>query len=83
MKEDIIYRATAEARYLIDTGTTVREAAKAFDVSKSTLHKDVTERLKLISPALYSEVRAVLDFNLSERHLRGGNATKLKYKKLK
>ncbi len=83
MKEDIISRATAEARYLIDTGATVREAAKAFDVSKSTLHKDVTERLKLISPKLHSEVRTVLDFNLSERHLRGGNATKLKYEKCK
>ena len=65
--------------YIIDTGDTVRGAAKKFGISKSTVHKDVSERLKKINPALFLEVRTILDENKAERHIRGGMATKLKY----
>ncbi len=81
MKENIKQRAITEAEYIIKTKATVRDTAKAFDVSKSTVHKDVAERLKNIDLALYGEVKKILDFNLSERHLRGGIATKEKYMK--
>ena len=67
------------ARYIVDSNATVRQAAKHYGISKSTVHKDVTERLHQISPAIYGEVRAVLDVNKSERHIRGGMATKEKY----
>ena len=67
------------AQYIIDNNTTVRQAAKHFGISKSTVHKDVTERLVQVSPSLASEVRKVLDVNKSERHIRGGLATKEKY----
>ncbi len=67
------------ARYIIDNNTTVRQAAKHFGISKSTVHKDVTERLCQVSPGLAAEVRKVLDVNKSERHIRGGLATKEKY----
>ncbi len=72
-------RILAEAEYIIATGSTVRAAAGYFDISKSTVHKDVTERLKSIDESLYEAVRTVLDKNLSERHIRGGMATKNKY----
>ena len=72
-------RAVDLAHYIIDTGDTVRGAAKKFGISKSTVHKDVSERLKKINPALFLEVRTILDENKAERHLRGGMATKLKY----
>lgn len=67
------------ARYIVDTGSTVREAARRFGVSKSTVHKDVTERLEMTNRALFELVRDVLDKNKSERHLRGGEATRHKY----
>ncbi len=72
-------RAVDLAHHIIDTGDTVRGAAKKFGISKSTVHKDVSERLKKINPALFLEVRTILDENKAERHIRGGMATKLKY----
>ena len=72
-------RAVEIARYIIDSKDTVRGAAKKFAISKSTVHKDVSERLKKINPSLAKEVRSVLDENKAERHIRGGMATKLKY----
>ncbi|SJZ67752.1 sporulation transcriptional regulator SpoIIID [Garciella nitratireducens] len=83
MKGYIEERAVEIAKYIIETNTTVRETAKIFGVSKSTVHKDVTERLPKINPALAKEVKQVLDKNKSERHLRGGMATKMKYKQKK
>jgi len=72
-------RATALARYIIETKDTVRSTAKKFGVSKSTVHKDVSDRLLKINPILAKEVREILDENKAERHIRGGMATKLKY----
>lgn len=72
-------RATNIAHYIIDSKDTVRGAAKKFGISKSTVHKDVSERLLRINPALAREVRTILDENKAERHIRGGMATKLKY----
>lgn len=83
MKELIAQRTLCEARYILEHQCTVRDAAKVFFVSKSTLHKDVTVRLRYTDEKLYEQVKKVLDFNLSERHLRGGNATKLKYESTK
>ncbi len=74
-------RAINIAHYIIDSKDTVRGAAKKFGISKSTVHKDVSERLKKINPALAREVRVILDENKAERHIRGGMATKLKYSK--
>ena len=76
-------RATKLAHYIIDSKDTVRGAAKKFGISKSTVHKDVSERLKKINPSLAKEVRIILDENKAERHIRGGMATKLKYSHLK
>ena len=73
-------RAVVLGQYIIETGGTVRSAAKVFKVSKSTVHKDVTERLKRSQPALYKQVKAVLEKNKQERHIRGGMATRKKYK---
>jgi putative DeoR family transcriptional regulator (stage III sporulation protein D) len=72
-------RAVNLAQYIIDSGDTVRGAAKKFGISKSTVHKDVSERLQKINPVLALEVRKILDENKAERHIRGGMATKLKY----
>ena len=72
-------RAISLAHYIIDSKDTVRGAAKKFGVSKSTVHKDVSERLLKINPILASEVRAILNENKAERHIRGGLATKMKY----
>lgn len=69
--------------YIIETNSTVRQAAAVFGVSKSTVHNDVTKRLATINPLLCSEVKTVLEKNKSERHIRGGNATKEKYSRLK
>ena len=69
--------------YIAETNATVREAAALFGVSKSSVHKDMTERLENINPDLYEKVRKVLDINKAERHLRGGMATKEKYLKKK
>lgn len=74
-------RCEALAVYLIEHNSTVREAARAFSVSKSTVHKDITIRLRYVNAALYREVRALLLKNKSERHLRGGEATRRKYQK--
>lgn len=79
MKGYIEERAMEIAHYIIDNNTTVRQAAKYFGISKSTVHKDVAERLLLINPSLAHKARAVLDVNKSERHIRGGLATKEKY----
>ena len=76
-------RAIELAQYIIDSKDTVRGTAKKFGISKSTVHKDVSERLKKINPSLAKEVRAILDENKAERHIRGGMATKLKYSHLK
>lgn len=81
MKEYIEIRAKQLAEYICLHKATVRDAAKAFSVSKSTVHKDVAERLKYIDGALFEKVKDVLNINLSERHLRGGMATKAKYSK--
>lgn len=72
-------RAIDLAHYIIDNKDTVRGAAKKFGISKSTVHKDVSERLLKINPILAAEVRKILDENKAERHIRGGMATKLKY----
>ena len=72
-------RAIVLARYISETKETVREAAKHFGISKSTVHKDVSERLKNISPSLYAEVKEILERNKAQRHIRGGKATKEKY----
>lgn len=76
-------RACELAHYIIDSKDTVRGAAKKFGVSKSTVHKDVSERLLKINPGLACEVREILDENKAERHIRGGMATKRKYSELK
>ena len=79
MKTYIEERAMEIARYIIDNNTTVRQAAIHFGISKSTVHKDVTERLVQVNPSLAAEARKVLDVNKSERHIRGGLATREKY----
>lgn len=79
MKDYIEKRAIELARYIVDNGATVRKTAKIFNISKSTVHKDVHERLFKINPGLYSEAQAVLEQNKAERHIRGGMATKEKY----
>ena len=80
MKGDSIEeRAIHLAQYIIESKDTVRGAAKKFGISKSTVHKDVSERLLEISPSLAFEVRKILDENKAERHIRGGMATKMKY----
>lgn len=72
-------RATRLGEYIVENGATVRSAAKQFGVSKSTVHKDVSQRLKYIDRSLYREVRDVLELNKAQRHIRGGMATKRKY----
>ncbi len=79
MKGYIEERVIKTAQYIIETKATVRQTARKFGVSKSTVHKDVTSRLELIDPALANEARQVLDVNKQERHIRGGLATKEKY----
>ena len=80
MHTDMEARACDLAEYLLANNTTARPAAKQFGVSKSTVHKDLTERLEKINPALYQQVRQLLDRNKAERHIRGGMATRRKYK---
>jgi len=79
LKDYIEERAINIANYIIENNATVRQTAKQFGISKSTVHKDVTERLMQINPTLAKEARKVLDVNKSERHIRGGLATKEKY----
>ena len=79
MKEYIEERALEFGTYIMESNATVRQTAKKFGVSKSTVHKDVSERLEHINPSLATEVRKVLDVNKAERHIRGGLATREKY----
>ncbi len=81
MKGIVEERAVELGEYIVQNKATVRSAAKKFGVSKSTVHKDVSQRLKTIDSQLYRKVKVILDFNKSQRHIRGGNATRLKYKK--
>jgi len=80
MSEPIDQRACELAVYMIETGATVRKAAQKFGISKSTVHKDIQNRLPRYNKLLYQQVREVLEINKQERHIRGGMATKLKYK---
>ncbi len=80
MSDTIEQRACALAVYMIETGATVRSAAKYFGISKSTVHKDISQRLQTYNPSLYEQVRHVLDRNKQERHIRGGIATRRKFK---
>lgn len=82
LKFNVEERACELAEYIIENRATVRAAAKRFGISKSTVHKDVTERLREIDRSLYSRVREILIENKSERHIRGGMATKQKYENL-
>ena len=80
MREEVQDRAVILGEYILDTGATVRATAKVFKISKSTVHKDVTERLRQDNPQLYKQVKTVLEKNKQERHIRGGLATRRKYK---
>lgn len=82
MKDYIEERAVALANYIIENKATVRNTAKKFNISKSTVHKDVTERLLKINPALAKTAHSILDENKAERHIRGGIATREKYLRL-
>ena len=79
MRDDLERRARELAVYLIERRTTIRDAAKHFSVSKSTVHKDLSERLREIDRSLYVQVKEILEQNKAERHLRGGEATRCKY----
>ncbi len=83
MSNTIEERACELAVYMIETGATVRAAAQHFGISKSTVHKDVTEKLRSINRSLYQQVQQVLALNKSQRHIRGGLATKKKYQQKK
>ena len=83
MKEYIEERAIAIGEYIVEKKATVRQTAKKFGISKSTVHKDVTERLLIINPPLARQARSVLDVNKSERHIRGGLATREKYRHIR
>lgn len=80
MQNYIVERVDEIAKYILSTKATLRSTAEVFMVSKSTVHTDMTVRLKEVDISLYDKVREVLDFNLSERHLRGGESTYIKYK---
>ena len=80
---EIEERVKTLASYIIETGSTVRGAATKFNVSKSTVHKDISERLEKINPVLWKEAKQVLERNKEERHIRGGMATKIKYERKK
>ena len=82
MKDYIEERAIGIANYIIDHNATVRQTAKAFGISKSTVHKDVTETLRFVNQPLWRQVQDVLQQNKEERHLRGGEATRIKYSTL-
>ena len=78
---DIEERAKILATYIIETKSTVRQAAKKFNISKSTVHKDISERLEKVNPSLACEAKKILEINKRERHIRGGMATIINYKK--
>lgn len=81
MRHNVEERATEIGAYIIEHNATVRKAAKHFHISKSTVHKDVAERLAKINPQLHKQVKAVLEYNKSQRHIRGGLATRRKFKR--
>ena len=81
MKGLVEERAIERGEYIVEHEATVRKTAKKFGISKSTVHKDVAQRLKYVDPQLYQKVKAILDENKAQRHIRGGIATKLKYQK--
>ena len=80
MKDYIEERVLEVAKYIIESKETIRKTAKVFGVSKSTIHKDMTERLPKINPLIAEQTQLILELNKSERHIRGGKATKMKYK---
>ena len=80
MKGIVEERAVELGAYIVENQTTVRDAAKKFGVSKSTVHKDITQRLEKLDGTLWAEAKAVLERNKAERHIRGGIATRIKYK---
>ena len=80
MRGTVEERATLFGQYIVESGATVRATAKRFHISKSTVHKDVSDRLKYVNPQLYREVRRALDINKAQRHIRGGLATREKYR---
>ena len=80
MKGAVEERAIELGKYILENKATVRAAAKKFHISKSTVHKDVSDRLQTVNPQLYSEVRQVLEINKAQRHIRGGIATREKYR---
>ena len=80
MKGTVDRRTVILGEYIVENKATVRDAAKSFGISKSTVHKDLTERLPRVNPGLYKQVRLLLDINKAERHIRGGLATRRKYK---
>lgn len=80
MKGAVEERAVELGEYIIENNATVRAAAKKFHISKSTVHKDVSDRLKIVNPQLYRQVRCVLEINKAQRHIRGGIATREKYR---
>ena len=82
MTDDMERRACDLAVYIIENRTTIRAAAKQFGISKSTVHKDLTQRLRHCNAGLYRQVKEVLEINKAERHIRGGLATKKKYQKI-
>mgnify|MGYP005754198877 CR=1 FL=1 len=79
MKNYIEERAVEIAKFIVNSNATVRETAKKFGISKSTVHKDITDRVTKINPNLALDVRKILEINKAERHIRGGMATKMKY----
>lgn len=83
MKNTTGERAVLLGEYIIENGATVRAAAKKFHISKSTVHKDVSERLRNLNPQLYGQVRVVLNINKAQRHIRGGIATREKYRAIR
>ncbi len=80
MKGAVEERAIELGEYILENKATVRAAAKKFHISKSTVHKDVSDRLQTVNPRLYNEVRQILDINKAQRHIRGGIATRQKYR---
>ena len=83
MRQDIENRCVSLAKYIVRTGATVRQAAGEFGMSKSSVHKDMQERLRFIHPGLYAEVKEILDYHHAVRHLRGGAATKLRWMEIR
>lgn len=80
LKGAVEERAVELGEYIIENNATVRAAAKKFHISKSTVHKDVSDRLRVVNPGLYGQVREVLEVNKAQRHIRGGIATREKYR---